>query len=155
MISSANTPWKAGFAGRSSGPFPRRSGEIAAVVLGFVFAWPAALAYVAWKIAGYPLPRDWRASIESLLGRGTAFAGLGGLGGGRFAGRRDGNWAFEEYRRGEIERLEAERRRLEEERREFSRFVEELRRAKDREEFDAFMRERRAAGAGRGPTIDA
>ena len=154
MIFSANTPWKAGFSGRSSGPFPRRSGEIAAVVLGFVFAWPAALAYVVWKIAGYPLPRDWRASIEGLFGRRLAFAGFGG-GGGRFAGPRSGNWAFEAYRRGEIERLEKERRRLEEEGRAFSRFVEELRRAKDREEFDAFTRQRRAAQAGQGPTIDA
>ncbi len=153
MICSANTPWKTGFDGRSSGPFPKRSAEIAAVVMGFVFAWPAALAYVVWKIAGYPLPRDWRASIEGLFGRRPSFAGFaGGVGGG--LGRASGNWAFEEYRRSEIERLEKERRRLEDESREFSRFVEELRRAKDREEFDAFKRRRRD-GEGTGPTIDA
>lgn len=153
MICSANTPWKAGFDGRPYGPFPKRSAEIAAVVLGFVFVWPAALAYVVWKIAGYPLPRDWRSAIEGLFGRRPAFAGFGGFGSGGFV-RGSGNWAFEEYRRAEIERLEKERRRLEEESREFSRFVEELRRAKDREEFDAFMRRRRN-GEGAGPTIDA
>ena len=36
-------------------PIPR-GWEIAGIVLGFVFAWPAALAYLVWKCAGYPLP---------------------------------------------------------------------------------------------------
>ena len=58
-----------------------------------------------------------------------------------------GNWAFEEYRQRELERLEEERRRLDEESRAFAEFVEELKRAKDREEFDAFMAKRRS-----GPT---
>ncbi len=61
------------------------------------------------------------------------------------AARHDsGNWAFEEYRRKEIERLEEERRRLEEESRAFTEFVDELKRARDREQFDAFMARRRA-----------
>ena len=57
-----------------------------------------------------------------------------------------GNWAFEEYRRAELERLEARRRALQEESRAFTDFVEELKRAKDREQFDAFMAQRRASG---------
>ena len=50
--------------------------------------------------------------------------------------------------RRELERLEEERRRLDEEARAFSAFVEELKRAKDREEFDAFMAKRRADNNG-------
>ncbi|NNC01144.1 DUF2852 domain-containing protein, partial [Corallococcus exiguus] len=43
----------------------------------------------------------------------------------------------------ELQRLEEERRRLDEEARAFRSFVEELKRAKDRDEFDAFMAKRR------------
>jgi hypothetical protein len=43
-----------------------------------------------------------------------------------------------------LARLEEERRKLDEEARAFRGFVEELKRAKDREEFDAFMAKRRA-----------
>src|SRR5215218_8087501 len=58
-----------------------------------------------------------------------------------------GNFAFEEYRRRELERLEEERRRLDEEATAFAYFVEELKRAKDRDEFDAFMAKRRQGPA--------
>ena len=82
---------------------------------------------------------------------GQPFAFAGGFGRGFGGGRHTtGNLAFDDYRRGEIERLERERRRLDEERREFASFVEELKRAKDREEFDAFMAKRRGAG----PVVD-
>jgi hypothetical protein len=54
-----------------------------------------------------------------------------------------GNFAFDEHRRSKLERLEEERRRLDEETRVFGEFVEELKRAKDREAFDAFMAKRR------------
>ena len=43
------------------------------------------------------------------------------------------------------------RRRLDQEAREFREFVEELKRAKDREEFDAYMAKRRG-GTGNGTT---
>jgi hypothetical protein len=49
--------------------------------------------------------------------------------------RSSGNWAFDEYR---AETL----RRLEEEQREFKEFLNRLRRAKDKAEFDQFMAER-------------
>ena len=41
-----------------------------------------------------------------------------------------------------------ERRKLDEEARDFRNFVEELKRAKDREEFDAYMAKRRSPGNG-------
>ena len=54
---------------------------------------------------------------------------------------RTGNAAFDEYRAQELKRLEEERRRLEAMRAEFEKFLGELRRVKDQEEFDRFMRE--------------
>ena len=58
--------------------------------------------------------------------------------------RSSGNRAFDEYR---TETL----RRLEEEQREFKEFLERLRFAKDRAEFDQFMSERRTRSQDQGP----
>ena len=55
--------------------------------------------------------------------------------------------AFDEWKSAELARLEAERRKLEDAHREFSEFVEHIRRAKDREEFERFMNERRAGSS--------
>jgi Protein of unknown function (DUF2852) len=55
-----------------------------------------------------------------------------------------GNRAFDEYR---AETL----RRLEEEQREFKEFLDRLRHAKDKAEFDQFMAERRRNGPGAQP----
>lgn len=142
-----------------SGPFPRRSLEIGAIVVGFIYFWPAALAYVAWKIAGYPA----LAQMKDFANTGNfGFSGDGGRS--RFAkafeAAKDGavyrgstgNLAFDEYRKAELEKLEARRRALQEESRHFAEFVEELKRAKDREQFDAYMAKRRSEGSG--PTID-
>ncbi|HYI88445.1 MAG TPA: DUF2852 domain-containing protein [Beijerinckiaceae bacterium] len=117
---------------------PRRAWEIAGIILGFVFVWPVALAYLVWKLVGYPMPAEWRSTLERTFvrpfeGSFRAAAPFGGT----------GNAAFDEYRRDELRRLEEERRRLDEEAKAFAAFVEELKRAKDREEFDAFMARRR------------
>ena len=58
--------------------------------------------------------------------------------------RSSGNRAFDDYR---AETL----RRLEEEQREFREFLERLRFAKDKTEFDAFMAERRNRAGGPSP----
>jgi len=58
--------------------------------------------------------------------------------------RPSGNHAFDEYREDAL-------RKLEEEVTEFRAFLERLRAAKDRAEFDAFMRERRDRQAGSSP----
>ncbi len=57
---------------------------------------------------------------------------------------RTGNVAFDDWREAELARLDEERRKLDEMREEFDSYVRELRRAKDQEEFDRFMRERNA-----------
>lgn len=56
-------------------------------------------------------------------------------------GGSSGNRAFDEYR-------EATLRRLEDEQREFREFLDNLRHAKDRAEFDQFMAERRKSESG-------
>lgn len=167
---SSTSPWANGAC--RSGPFPRKSLEIGAIVVGFIYWWPAAVAYVAWKIAGYPALSQMRdfaqtgswsfaganptsrfaQAFEAAKDRGKDF-GMNRTG--FRAG--SGNWAFEEYRRAEIEKLEARRRALQEESRAFADFVEELKRAKDREQFDAFMAKRRSqSGQDKdGPVIDA
>lgn len=120
---------------------PKRALEIAGVVLAFVFFWPLAVAYLVWKFMGYPVPNELRSFYErnfsgAFSGMERAASSFGGT----------GNRAFDEYRQSELKRLEEERRRLDEEAQAFGEFVEELKRAKDREEFDAFMAKRRGNG---------
>src|SRR5262249_6788804 len=102
---------------------------------------PVLIGYSVWTLMGYPLPTRLKTFFEKNFTRLSE----------SFRPRphfsSTGNFAFEEYRRRELERLEAERRRLDDEARAFAEFVEELKRAKDREEFDAFMARRRAAPA--------
>jgi hypothetical protein len=145
VTTETSSPWATGRLCRS-GPFPRRSLEIGAIVVGFIYWWPVGLALVAWKLAGYPAVSELR---DAARRTGWGFEG-GARPMSRFArafeaaSRRDGsgNAAFDDYRRAEIDRLEAQRRALEEESRAFAAFVEELKRAKDREQFDAFMAQR-------------
>ena len=61
-------------------------------------------------------------------------------------GGGSGNSAFDEYRAATLRRLEEERLALDAQQREFAEFLQQLKRARDREEFDRFM----AAGRGRG-----
>jgi Protein of unknown function (DUF2852) len=53
--------------------------------------------------------------------------------------RDSGNSAFEDWKRGELERLEQERQKLVAAQQEFADFLSQLKRAKDREEFDRFL----------------
>jgi hypothetical protein len=121
--------------------------EIAGIILGFIWFWPLALAYLVWKMMGYPKYDEAKTFLRDTFGRATddLFGSRGSTGG---FSTGTGNAAFEEYRRNELKRLEEERRKLDEEARAFRDFVEELKRAKDREEFDAFMARRRADNNG-------
>ena len=155
MSDSASAAWNAG---PHAGPWhnrttrrhrrkPGRGLEIAGIILGFIFVWPLALAYLVWKMCGYPKYDEAKSFFRDTFGRARDdLASRGAAGFGGFAST--GNAAFDDYRRSEIERLEEERRKLDEEARDFRNFVEELKRAKDREEFDAYMAKRR----GNGPT---
>ena len=110
------------------------------MVLGFILFWPIGLAILAyliwsgrmafWRHCG---PGRWHytATDES---RAT-----------RAAGPPSGNHAFDEYR-------EETLRRLEEEQEAFKGFLERLRQAKDKAEFDQFMADR-GRRQGMGPDV--
>ena len=142
MSCASSATWNSGATRQRCGS-PRRAWEIAGIILGFIFVWPLALAYLVWKLMGYPVPKEAKAFFETNF---TSFWEKGGFTA-RPAYSKTGNFAFEEYRKRELERLEEERRRLDEEAHAFAEFVEELKRAKDREEFDAFMAKRRGGQA--------
>lgn len=92
---------------------------IVAMIAGFIFVWPLGL-----FILGYMIWSN-RMFTRSHC-RTTRFVG------------RTGNTAFDAYRDETLKRLEDEHR-------EFMEFLERLREAKDKSEFDQFMDERRQA----------
>jgi hypothetical protein len=108
---------------------------IVATILGFMFWWPIGLALLFFTLCrrhmfyGY---RHWGA----WQGPGPGAGWKNWFGGGGGSSPSSGNRAFDEYR---AETL----RRLEEEQKEFAEFLERLRFAKDKSEFDQFMDERR------------
>jgi hypothetical protein len=119
------------------------------MVIGFMVLWPLGLAMLAYILWGDRIPEFRRAPGEAR----HAFSR--GWGCGRRFDRgaaSSGNVAFDEYRARELRRLDEERRRLDEERRGFEQFMQNLRRARDQEEFDRYMAERRERQ--RGDSVD-
>jgi hypothetical protein len=131
---------------RSRGSRRWKTWEILAIVFGFIIYWPVGLALLIWKL--------WRLKEDPTWDISRAFDDLrgsfnrSGFGGNGFGSGASGNSAFDEYKRETLDRLEAERRKLAEEEREFSNFMEELRRTRDRESFDRFMQQRRNGASG-------
>jgi Protein of unknown function (DUF2852). len=114
---------------------------VALMVLGFVVFWPLGLAMLAYILFGdrfREFKRDANGKVDGMFSR--CRAGRFNRMGGHFS--ESGNVAFDGWRKAEIERIEAERRKLDEMRQEFDSYMRELRRARDQEEFDRFMRER-------------
>lgn len=101
---------------------------IAAMVLGFIFFWPVGLALLGYMI--------WSKRMFSSSSRSCKRPAL-------HMSRPTGNAAFDAYKADTL-------RRLEEEQNSFESFLERLREAKDKSEFDAFMDER--ATRKDGPT---
>ena len=103
---------------------------IAAMVLGFIFFWPvglALLAYMIWSNRMFsPKSCARRSNRHTMTARST------------------GNSAFDAYKADTL-------RRLEEEQTNFEAFLERLREAKDKAEFDQFMNDR-AKRSDDGPT---
>jgi Protein of unknown function (DUF2852) len=107
---------------------------IALTVLGFALFWPIGLATLAFVIGSGRMGcwkrrrfAEWQAGGgDRMQERWRRWQG----------GGSSGNRAFDEYR-------EATLRRLEEEQREFMAFLDRLRLAKDKAEFDQFLAERR------------
>ena len=113
---------------------------IALTVLGFIAWWPLGLAVLAFAIGSGRMgcgsygQNRWQQKMERMrdsMGRGGPNGGLWG-----FTPPSSGNRAFDDYR---VETLK----RLEDEQKEFREFLDRLRFAKDKTEFDQFMAERR------------
>jgi hypothetical protein len=131
-----------------------RPAWIVLMVLGFIVFWPiglAILAYLLWSGrmgCGRHDIEHWRERAAERWER-KRERWERRCGGHHHGLRPSGNRAFDEYR-------EAALRRLEDEAKEFREFLERLRMAKDRAEFDDFMRERRnrpdpGPGPAQGP----
>jgi hypothetical protein len=144
MRQFGGVPWR----GRAPGE-PWKLVEILAMVLGFVVFWPIGLAVLGWKFwqrkSGYPgdilsFGREkWGNQANWASGR-WGFAASNWQG---FASGSTGNRAFDEWRATELARLEEEHKLLAAAEREFAAYMENLRHAKDREEFERFMNQRR------------
>jgi Protein of unknown function (DUF2852) len=123
---------------------------IAATILGFIVWWPVGLALLFYTIFSGRFGCGRRRWAQGPNGQGPQggngwqscippwanWCSNGGRGGNSNKQSSSGNHAFDEYR---AETL----RRLEEEQNEFSSFLDRLRFAKDKSEFDQFMAERR------------
>ena len=128
---------------------------IGLTVVSFILWWPLGLVVLGFLIGSGRMacwtegagPR-WQRRMERMqrrMSRMQAAAERWGCGGSRTSYRdATGNRAFDEYR---AETL----RRLEEEQREFMEFLDRLRHAKDKAEFDEFMAERRRRSEGPAP----
>jgi Protein of unknown function (DUF2852) len=116
---------------------------IGLMILSFMAYWPAGLAVLAyliwsgrmrsWKQGGFG--RWQQAGMDRMQGARDRWCG-----GARHTDT-SGNHAFDEYRNETL-------RRLEDEQREFLAFLERLRQAKDKAEFDQFMSERNRPSPG-------
>ena len=123
---------------------------IAVMVAGFILFWPVGLAILAYMLWSGRMGCGWnRNGVERWREQATEAwdrkrggweRKMHGWSGG--AGMRPtGNRAFDEYRDQALQRLE-------EEAQEFRSFLERLRAAKDRQEFDDYMRQRRERPTG-------
>jgi len=118
---------------------------IALMVLGFIVWWPLGLAMLAYILWG----ENFGGSAEKAQGwvnKQKSWARQNCGPGGRHRHgfqHSSGNAAFDDYRAEQLKRLDEERQRLDEEVHDFHEYMRNLRMAKDREEFDRFMGDRR------------
>lgn len=119
---------------------------IGLMVLGFIVFWPVGLAILAFLLWSGRMGCRGNASWRNRFGGFEEKLDRWG---------RDGRWqsstgnrAFDEYR-------EATLKRLEEEANEFHSFLDKLRMAKDRAEFEQFMKERGGQNSTPGPSPSA
>ena len=144
--------------GRRCGRLNWRPVEILAMVLGFIVFWPIGLGILLMKmwqrrenyqgdLVDFAQERATEMRSRCMAQRAqwqtSARDWRPGFGG--HNPRPTGNTAFDDWRSTELSRLEEERQKLVAAEREFAEHLDKLRRARDREEFDRFMNERRAA----------
>ena len=127
---------------------------IALMVLGFIVFWPLGLAMLAYILWGEHFGGSAeRAGAWVNKQRNWANENCGPRGHHRHGNWRSssGNVAFDEYRAEQLRRLDEERKRLDEEIHAFHEHMRNLRMARDREEFDRFMRDRNTTRGNYGP----
>jgi hypothetical protein len=125
---------------------------IGLMVVSFILFWPLGLVVLGYLIGSGRMAcwahgsgERWQRRMERMQQRMEHMQAVAERwGGGRRYRGTSGNRAFDEYR---AETL----RRLEEEQREFMEFLDRLRRAKDKVEFDQFMAERGRRPPGEAP----
>ena len=120
-----------------------RGAWIAAMVLGFIFVWPVGLALLAYMIWSKRMFN--RSSCAERRAR--HFERHMGSHWGHAAMRPSGNAAFDAYKADML-------RRLEDEQTAFEAFLQRLREAKDKSEFDSFMEDRARAASAPAPAAD-
>lgn len=124
-----------------------RPAWLALMVAAFIIAWPLGLAVIGYLIWSGRMGRFTRGDARANTAWGEKMKSWGTTAGGFDRGRSgaSGNHAFDEYRSATL-------RRLEEEEKEFRDYLDRLRLARDREEFDRFMGERKSDGKAGGPS---
>ena len=115
---------------------------IVLMILSFIWWWPLGLAVLAFLIGSGRMGcwshngmSRWQSKMDRMhakMDRMRSYSGCGDW----WTPSSSGNRAFDDYRSETLQRLE-------EEQHEFKEFLQRLRFAKDREEFDQFMAERR------------
>ncbi len=136
----------------SGHPMLGRPALVGLTVLGFIFFWPvgvATLAFLIWSRkmgcghhrhwgdqGGHWGAERWQERMAARRARWEEKLARHGFGPGAGQRASSGNRAFDDYRADTL-------RRLEEEEKEFHEFVDKLRFAKDKAEFDAFLANRR------------
>jgi Protein of unknown function (DUF2852) len=133
--------------------------EIATMIGGFVVYWPIGLVALGVKLVKGEM---WNGSKHNVMPW-TAYQNWRAEKGDKPFGFATPNWktsswtqgtsgnaAFDAYKKEQLDRLEAERRKLDEEQKAFGEHLAKLRRAKDQDEFDRFMSERAAPKPAEG-----
>ncbi|WP_082733685.1 DUF2852 domain-containing protein [Polycladidibacter hongkongensis] len=110
----------------------------AIMVIGFIVFWPLGLAMLAYILWGDNL-HEFRSQANKKWDTSRFRDAVDGMG----MQMRSGNVAFDDFREKELKRLEEERQKLEDMRKDFDNYMRDLRMAKDREEFDRFMAKRK------------
>ncbi len=134
---SAPLPAQAGWFSRAEAWLDHKGkgAWIAAMVLGFIFFWPVGLALLAYMIWS---KRMFGKSCSHKSSRKAAWGAV----------KPSGNSAFDAYKSDTLQRLQDEQDA-------FEAFLERLREAKDKSEFDEFMNEREKAVKAEAETEDA
>ena len=133
--------WRGPVEERDRPHMPVHPGMVIATILGFIFWWPVGLAFLFFTLRSTSMgcwshQGRWQNKMERMQSKMERMRSRMERGGFGFGPPSSGNRAFDEYR---METL----RRLEEEQTEFKDFLDRLRHAKDKEEFDQFMAQHR------------